>query len=142
MRPVKVAIAAALRADAAVARLIPPTQIHATERATLPVLPAVEIVGVSSERVDTGPMVSHRLSIEVTASHATENGADELLDGAVRAVRRRLGAAEHGTDPIALADGGEGVLISLGEARWSISASASAGVIRGASVSVNAVVGE
>ena len=97
---------------------------------------------MTSEKIGDGPLVGHRLSIEVTVTHATESGADELLDGAVLAVRRRLGAAEHGTDPIALATGGEGVLISLGATRWSISAFASAGVIRGASVSVNAEVGE
>ena len=57
MRPVKVAIAAALAADDAVSALVPAAQIYATERATLPTLPAVEVIAVSSERVGDGPMV-------------------------------------------------------------------------------------
>ena len=93
MRSTKLAIAAALQADKAVARLVPPTQIYAVERSTIPVLPAVEIIGVTSEKIGDGPLVGHRLSIEITVTHANETGADVLLDGAVRAVRRRLGAA-------------------------------------------------
>ena len=50
-------------------------------------------------------------------------------------------AAERQTPPIALA-GGEGVLVELQQTRWSISASGTAGVIRGAAVSLAAVVGE
>ena len=95
MRPVKVAIATALAADDAVSALVPAAQIYATERATLPTLPAVEVIAVSSERVDDGPLVRHALSVEVTVSHATEDGADALLDDAVRAVRQRIDAAER-----------------------------------------------
>ena len=36
MRPVKVAIAAALRTDEAVSELVPPAQVYAVERATIP----------------------------------------------------------------------------------------------------------
>ena len=68
-RASKQAIAAALREDAEVAALVPDEQIYAVERAVLPTLPAIEIVGLSSE-VDTWPMVRHELSIEVTVSHA------------------------------------------------------------------------
>ena len=97
MRATKVAIAAAIAADAAVSELVPAAQVFAVERATVPTLPAIELVGVTSSRVGDGPMIRHLLSIEVTVSHSTENGADELLDGAVRAVRRRLGAARSMT---------------------------------------------
>ena len=90
MRAAKLALAAALRTDTAVAALVPAGQVFAVERATVPTLPSIEVIGVSSERVDTGPLVRHELSIEVTVTHPTEDGADELLDGIVTAVRRRL----------------------------------------------------
>ena len=122
--------------------LVPPAQIlRNVERATVPQLPSIEVIGLSSERVDTGPMVVHALSVECTVSHATEDGADELLDGVVLAVRQRIGAAEHDTRPIALASG-EGALCVLAGTRWSISAANTSGVIRGASVSLSVEVAE
>ena len=141
MRATKVAIAAAIAADKAVTALIPAAQIYAVERSTIPTLPSIEVIGISTEREGSGPMVRHSMSVEVTVSHAAEDDADSLLDGLVRAVRQRLDAAGRQTPPIALA-GGEGVSIELRETRWSISASASAGVIRGAAVAVAAVVSE
>ena len=57
MRATKQAIAEAIRTDAAVAELVPLGQVFAVERAVLPTLPSVECIAVSSERVDTGPMV-------------------------------------------------------------------------------------
>lgn len=141
MRAVKLALAQAFRDDAAVAALVPGAQIFATERATIPALPAIELIGVSSERVGDGPMAKHELSIELTCSHSTEDGADEALSGIVRAVRRRLGDAEAGVDPIGLPTR-EGVLVVLGGVRWSVSASGGSGVIRGASVSLAVEVSE
>ena len=70
------------------------------------------MIAVSSERVDEGPLVRHELSIECTVSHQTEDGADALLDAAVRAVRQRLDAAERQLPRIALTDG-EGCLVVL-----------------------------
>ena len=116
-------------------------RFYAVERATVPTLPAVEVIAVSSERVDTGPMVQHELSVEVTVSHTTEDGADELLDALVRAVRQRIDASERENAPIALATG-EGALCVLGATRWSVSASGTSSVIRGASVALSVVVGE
>ena len=105
MRATKTAIAAALRSDNNVTKLVPREQIYAVERATLPTLPAVEVIGLSSERVDTGPMLRHELICEITVASATEDGADELLDGIVRAVRARLRDAEHSlTRPISLGE--------------------------------------
>ena len=141
LRATKLAIAMALKSDKAIAALIPAAQIFSVERSTIPVLPAVELVGVTSEGVGDGPTIRHLLSVEITVAHSGEDAADELLAGLVLATRRRLGAAEHGRDPIALAGGG-GILIELRETRWSISATASAGVIRGAAVAVAAVVVE
>ena len=69
MRPVKTAIAAALQTDAAVSELVPAAQVFSVERSTIPTLPAVEVIGVTSERVGDGPMVRHDLSCEVTVSH-------------------------------------------------------------------------
>ena len=135
------ALSRALRNTAAVTRLVPDGQIFATERAVLPTLPAVEIIGVSSERVDGGPMVRHAMSIEVTVRHPAEDGADELLDDVVRAVRQRLGAAERSEAPIALA-GGEAVLVTLGGTRWSVSAAEASAVIRGAAISLSVEVAE
>ena len=141
IRAVKQAIAAALREDAEVAALVPDAQIFAVERATVPTLPAVEVIGLSSERVNDGPLVRHELSVEVTVSHATEDGADELLDAVVRAVRQRIDAAERQLPPIALA-GGEGALCTLGGTRWSVSASSTSSVIRGAAVALSVEVSE
>ena len=141
MRPVKVAIAAALRTDEAVSELVPPAQVFSVERSTVPVLPSIEVIGVSSERVDEGPMIRHELSIECTVSHQTEDGADALLDDAVRAVRQRIGAAERQLRPIALA-GGEGCLCVLAGTRWSISAANASSVIRGAAIAVSVEVSE
>ena len=141
MRRVKVALAEALRTDAAVSTLVPPAQIFATERATIPTLPSVEVVGLSSERVGDGPMVRHELSIEVTVSHPTEDAADELLDAVVRAVRQRIGAAEHENAPIALASG-ENALCVLHGTRWSVSVSAASSVMRGAAISLSVEVSE
>ena len=138
MRATKTAIAEALRTDAAVSELVPATSVYATERATLPTLPAIEVIAVSTERVEDGPMVRHELSIEVTVSHATEDGADEALDDVVRAVRQRLDAAERQFPEIALASG-EGCLVVLAGTRWSVSASAASGIVRGASVAVTAM---
>ena len=130
MRATKQAIAAALADDAAVSALVP--QVFAVERATLPTLPAVEVIGLSSEG-DTWPMVRHELSIEVTVSHAVEDGADEALDAIVRAVRARLFDAEQGERPIDLPTRA-GLTVELKGTRWSTSASGASGVIRGASV--------
>ena len=98
VRATKQAIAEALRIDPAVSELVPAAQVFAVERATLPTLPSIELVGVSSERVDTGPLVKHELSVQCTVSHPTEDGADELLDSIVRVRTRpppRRGA-QHG----------------------------------------------
>ena len=142
MRATKQAIAEALRIDPAVSELVPAAQVFAVERATLPTLPSIELVGVSSERVDTGPLVKHELSVQCTVSHPTEDGADELLDSIVRGVRARLLDAEHSTGrPIALVTG-EGLLVVVHGTLWSISAADKASVIRGASVSLSVVVSE
>ena len=141
MRATKVAIAKALRTDAEVSELVPVTSVYAVERATLPTLPAVEVIGLSSERVGDGPMVQHELSVEVTVSHQSEDGADELLDAVVRAVRQRIGAAERQLRPIAL-ETREGVLCTLAGTRWSISAANTAGVVRGAAIAVSVEVSE
>lgn len=141
MRRVKVALAEALRTDAAVSTLVPPAQIFATERATIPTLPSVEVVGLSSERVGDGPMVRHELSIEVTVSHPSEDACDEELDAVVRAVRQRIGAAEHENAPIALASG-ENALCVLHGTRWSVSVSAASSVMRGAAISLSVEVSE
>ena len=141
MRATKQAIAEALRTDRALSVLVPDAQVFAVERATIPTLPSVEVIGISSERVDSGPMVRHELSIECTCSHATEDAADLALDAIVRAVRARLSGAEDSTRPIAFA-GGAGVIVELQGSRWSVSASDAATVIGGASVSVGCVVSE
>ena len=141
MRATKTAIAAALAADDALAALVPDAQVYAVERATVPQLPSIEVIGVSSERVGDGPVVRHTVSIECTAAHPTEDGCDSLLDSIVRAVRGRLSAAEHSERPIRRADGGN-VPIVLGGTRWSISAANTSGIVRGASVTVTAEGGE
>ena len=121
--------------------LVPATSVYAVERATLPTLPAIEVIAVATERVEDGPMVRHELSVEVTVSHATEDGADAALDAIVRAVRQRLDAAERQLPEIALASG-EGCLVVLGGTRWSVSASGTSTVIRGAAVAVTAMESE
>ena len=141
MRPVKVAIAAALAADDAVSELVPATNVYAVERATIPQLPSIEVIAVSTERVDDGPLVRHELSVEITAAHTTEDGCDELLDAIVRAVRQRLDAAERQLPEIALASG-DGCVVVLGGTRWSVSAANTSGIVRGASVAVTGLVDE
>ena len=141
MRPVKLAIADALRADRGVGELVPGSQVFAVERATIPTLPAVEIIAISSERADTGPMIRHSMSVEITVSAITEDAADALLDSIVKAIRLRLADAAYSTHPIALASG-EGVLVELEGTRWTVSASDASSVIRGASIAVSVEVGE
>lgn len=141
MRATKRAIAEAIRTDAAVLSLVPAAQVFAVERATLPTLPSIEVIGVSSERVDSGPMVRHLIAIEITVSHQSEDGADEALDKLVRAVRARLSDAEQGGTPIRL-ESRQTVVCELGGTRWSVSASGTSGVIRGASVDVRAEASE
>ena len=141
MRATKLAIAAALAADAAVSNLIPAAQVFAVERAVIPALPSIEIIGISSERIGDGPLVKHELSIECTVSHPTEDAADLALDAIVAAVRVRLSAAAYGGRPISLADGGN-VLVELEATRWSVSAADKSSVVRGASVGVTAQVSE
>ena len=131
MRPVKLAIATALRADPAVGEQVPAAQVFAVERAVIPALPSIEIIGISSERIGDGPMIHHTMSVECTVSAITEDAADALLDSIVAAVRVRLLAAEYSTVPISLEDGGN-VLVELEATRWSISAADKAGVVRGA----------
>ena len=141
MRATKVAISEALRSDNNVTKLVPPAQIYGVELATLPTLPAIEVIGLSSERVGDGPMVQHELSVECTVSHPSEDGCDELLDAIVRAVRQRIDAAERQVPPIALASG-EGALCVLAGTRWSISAANASSVIRGAAIAVSVEVSE
>ena len=141
MRATKVAIAAALAADDAVSELVPAAQVYAVERATLPTLPSIEVIAVSTERVDDGPLVRHELSVEITAAHSTEDGCDELLSDIVQAVRQRLDAAERQEPEIALASG-EGCLVVLAGTRWSISAANTSGIVRGASISLSGLVSE
>ena len=136
MRQTKLAIAAALAADAAVSELVQTAQVYAVERSVVPTLPSIEVIGLSSERADSGPLLVHELSIEVTVGHSQEDAADELLDSIVRAVRARLSAAETTDDPIALATR-ETVVVELKGTRWSVSGSAASGVVRGASVALS-----
>ena len=141
MRAAKVAIAAALRTDPTVAVLVPESQVFSVERVTVPTLPAVEVIGVTSERQESGPLVRHELSCEITVSHATEDGADELLDSIVRAVRERLCDAEISRNPITLPDGSVAV-VELAGTRWSVSAGGPSSVIRGAAVGLSVGVDE
>ena len=141
MRAAKTAITAALAADDAVGSLVPDAQVYAVERATVPQLPSIEVIGVSSERVGDGPVIRHTVSIECTVSHQTEDGADLALDAIVTAVRGRLSDAEHSERPIRRADGGN-VPIVLGGTRWSVSAANTSGIVRGASITVTAEGGE
>ena len=98
MRDAKIAIIKALAADPAVHALAP--ACYTVERAAVPQLPSIEAIAVSSERVGNGPMVRHLMDLECTVSHATEDGVDELLDGLIQAVRRRVSDAESATRPI------------------------------------------
>ena len=134
MRTAKLAIAAALAGDAVITRLVTCGQIFATERAVLPTLPAIELMGVSSAPQETG-LVRHELSIEITVANVSEDGADERLSAIVAAVRRRLLAATLETDPIVLPSGAVAV-VELMDTRWSTSAGGPSGVIRGASISM------
>ena len=99
MRPTKLAIADALRIDPAVGELVPAAQVFAVERATVPALPSIEVIGVSSERIGDGPLIRHAMNVEVTASSPTEDGADLALDAIVAAVRARLSDAADSTRP-------------------------------------------
>ena len=119
MRSAKVAIRNALAADPVINRLVPGAQIFSVERATLPTLPAVELVSIASERTDR-PLIRHEFSCEITVSSSSENGADEKLDAIVTAVRGRLHAAEIEADPIVL-EGGSVALVELLGVRWSVS---------------------
>ena len=134
VRAAKAAIADALRADDAITALVPTEQIFTTERATLPVLPAIELLVVSSERTDR-PLIQHVLSCEITVSSPTEDGADEALDRIVTAIRARLSSAESESDPIVLEDGSV-ALVELRGVRWSVSATADnkASIVRGAAI--------
>ena len=139
MRRTKQSLAAALRDDHVLTELVSPSSIHAVERASIPTLPAVEIIAVSSEAADY--LVRHELALEVTVSHATEDKADEALNAIVAAIRGRLLRAQSSLDPIA-DDTGSTVTVELGGTRWSVSAKGSGGVIRGASVAVTVVSSE
>ena len=134
MRPPKIAIAAALAE--AVKDLVSKDQVYSVERATLPVLPAIELVAVASEPQESGPMIKHSMSIEITVSHVSEDGADEALDSIVAAVRRRLLAAATGEVPIVLPDDSLAV-VELQGTRWSISAGGPSSVLRGAAISLS-----
>ena len=132
MRAAKRAIAAAL---AAALDGVPASQIYAVERVTLPTLPSIEVIGLTSDLQETGPLIKHLLSIEVTVSNATEDGADEQLDGLVKAVRGRLLAASM-QDEVIHMPGGAIALVTLGDTRWSTSAAGAAGVIRASAIGV------
>ena len=134
MRASKLSIRNALAADDTITRLVPAAQIFSVERATLPVLPAIELVTIASERT-TRPLVEHQLSCEITVSSSSENGADEKLDAIVTAVRARLHAAESEADPIILPDHST-ALVELQGTRWSVSAGGAASVIRGAAIAL------
>ena len=104
------------------------------ERGTLPRLPAVEVVAISSERSDR-PLIRHVLSVEITVANPDEAGADELLDTLVTRIRGRLSDADAGGDPIILPDGSSLVVELLG-VRWSTSASDGTSIVRGAAIAV------
>ena len=131
----KVAIRDAFASEHAITTLVPSSQIHATEKATLPSLPSVELISVTSERQETGPLLRHSLSIEVTVSHVSEDGADELLTSIVQVLRRRLLDAETGERPIVLEDDTV-ALVELQGTRWSVSGGSTTGVIRGAAIAL------
>ena len=135
MRTVKQAITKALADDDAVSALVPTERIYAVERSTLPTLPSIELIALSSEPQESGPMVRHSMSCEITVSDPTAEGADEQLSAIVAAVRRRLLDAALGSNPIALPDGSVAVC-ELEATRWSTSAGDTASVIRGAAVAL------
>lgn len=137
MRAVKIAIANAVAHDPAVVILVPVDQVYAVERATIPLLPSIEVIGVSSEPQDDGPMVRHLLSIEITVSHTDEDGADDALNAIVSAVRQRLAAAAQQERPIVGADD-EVVPCAALTTRWSVSADAAGSIVRAAAVAVEA----
>ena len=93
------------------------------------------MIGVTSERQETGPLLRHQLSIEVTVTHASESGADTILDRIVGAIRRRLIDAETSERPIPLEDHTV-ALVELGGTRWSVSAGGPSSVIRGAAIAL------
>ena len=135
MRVVKQAIAKALATDDAVAALVPSASVYATERATIPQLPSIEIVAVDSTLQETGPLTRHLVSIEITVRAPSEDDADEQLNAIVRAIRQRLADAALQGRPI-VRDDGEVVPVGLLATRWSTSASDASSVIRGAAVAV------
>ena len=139
VRASKIAVAAVLAE--AVDGLVPANQVYSVERAVLPVLPSVEVIGVTSERQESGPLNRHELSIECTVSHPSEDGADEALDAIVAAIRGRLCEAETGIDPVVLPSGAVAVL-ELQGTRWSVSAGSASSVIRGSAISLAVAVDE
>ena len=72
---------------------------------------------------------------------AQEDAADLALDAIVAAVRARLFDAERGERPIDLPTGA-GLTVEVKGTRWSTSASAASGVVRGASVAASALVSQ
>ena len=139
MRQARLAIARALADDAAVSELVSEASIYAVERATLPVTPCIEVIGIRSEASDY--LAKHEASIEVTVTHATPVGADELLAAIVSAVRGRLLHAQSTTGPIALPSGAR-LSVEVGDTRWSVSVAGKGGVNRGAAVAVTVTSGE
>ena len=129
MRTVKVAIAKAL---AAAVETVP---VYAVERATLPTLPAVEVIGLTTKLQESGPLYRHLLAIEITASAATEDAADERLDDLAGSVCGRLMAAARRDDPI-LMPGDSIALVTVGDTRWSRSGRGASGVVRGVAIAV------
>ena len=136
MRAAKAAIAKALADDDAVSELVPTEQVYAVERATIPQLPSIEVLAVTSERSDR-PLIRHVLSCEITVGDPTEDGADELLDRIVTAIRARLSDAESGSDPIVLPSGAV-ALVELQGVRWSTSATdgKASSIVRAAAIAV------
>ena len=132
MRAARLAIAQALRETRHVTALVDATSIHAVELATLPTLPSIEVIAISSETADQ--VQRHELAIEVTVSNVTEDEADAHLDAIVEAVRLRL-LDSYVELPISTL-AGETVLADLGGVRWSTSATGTNGIIRGASISL------
>ena len=136
VRAAKTAITKALADYPAVAALVPVERIFTTERAVLPTLPAIELLIVSSERSER-PLIEHRMSVEITVSNPSEDGADELLDAIVTAVRQRLSDAEAESAPIILPSG-EVALVELMGIRWSTSATDNkASIVRGAAIELS-----
>ena len=73
MRETKIAIQTALQTDAALAELVPAVQVFAVERATIPALPSIEIIGATSER-QANALIRHEMAVEITVAHPTEDG--------------------------------------------------------------------